>query len=101
MRDEYDNFIDKNGNKVKWDKSARNYYNIDGNVVSNSRNLLANSKAEKARDMLEIYYKGGRYNKVGNGINQHLEKVDDPSIEADFELNSIDFFGNSCYTCSK
>ena len=57
MRDEYDNFIDKNGNKVKWDKSARNYYNVDGNVVSNSKSLIANPKAEKARDMLEIYYK--------------------------------------------
>ena len=90
MRDEYDNFIDKNGNKVKWDKSSRNYYDIDGNDVSNSRNLLANSKAEKARDMLEIYYKGGRYNKVGNGMNQRLEKVDDPSIEADFELPSFE-----------
>ena len=90
MRDEYDNFIDKNGNKVKWDKSARNYYDIDGNVVSNSKTLIANPKAEKARDMLEIYYKGGRYNKVGNGINQRLEKVDDHSIEADFELPSFE-----------
>ena len=90
MRDEYDNFIDKNGNKVKWDKSSRNYYDVDGNVVSNSRNLLANPKAEKARDMLEIYYKGGRYNRVGNGINQRLNKVDDPSAEADFELPSFE-----------
>ena len=90
MRDEYDNFIDKNGNKVKWDKSARNYYDIDGNIVSNSKTLIANPKAEKARDMLEIYYKGGRYNKVGNGINQRLEKVDDPSAEADFELLSFE-----------
>ena len=90
MRDEYDNFIDKNGNKVKWDKSARNYYDVDGNVVANSRTLIANPKAEKARDMLEIYYKGGRYNRVGNGINQRLEKVDDPSAEADFELPSFE-----------
>lgn len=90
MRDEYDNFIDKNGNKVKWDKSSRNYYDVDGNVVSNSRNLLANPKAEKARDMLEIYYKGGRYNKVGNGINQRLENVDNPDVEADFELPSFE-----------
>ena len=90
MRDEYDNFIDKNGNKVKWDKSSRNYYDVDGNVVSNSKTLIANPKAEKAREMLEIYYKGGRYNKVGNGINQRLEKVDDPSIEADFELPSFE-----------
>ena len=90
MRDEYDNFIDKNGNKVKWDKSSRNYYDVDGNVVSNSKTLIANPKAEKARDMLEIYYKGGRYNKVGNGINQRLEKVDDPSAEADFELPSFE-----------
>ncbi len=90
MRDEYDNFIDKNGNKVKWDKSARNYYNVDGNVVSNSKTLIANPKAEKAREMLEIYYKGGRYNKVGNGINQRLEKVDDPSAEADFDLPSFE-----------
>ena len=90
MRDEYDNFIDKNGNKVKWDKSARNYYDVDGNVVSNSKTLIANPKAEKAKDMLEIYYKGGRYNKVGNGINQRLEKVDDPSAEADFELPSFE-----------
>ena len=90
MRDEYDNFIDKNGNKIKWDKSSRNYYDVDGNVVSNSKTLIANPKAEKAREMLEIYYKGGRYNKVGNGINQRLEKVDDPSIEADFELPSFE-----------
>ena len=90
MRDEYDNFIDKNGNKVKWDKSARNYYDVDGNIVSNSKTLIANPKAEKAREMLEIYYKGGRYNKIGNGINQRLEKVDDPSIEADFELPSFE-----------
>ena len=90
MRDEYDNFIDKNGNKVKWDKSARNYYDVDGNIVSNSKTLIANPKAEKARDMLEIYYKGGRYNRVGNGINQRLEKVDDPSAEADFELPSFE-----------
>ena len=90
MRDEYDNFIDKNGNKVKWDKSSRNYYDVDGNVVSNSKTLIANPKAEKACDMLEIYYKGGRYNKVGNGINQRLEKVDDPSAEADFELPSFE-----------
>ena len=90
MRDEYDNFIDKNGNKVKWDKSARNYYDIDGNVVANSKTLIANPKAEKARDMLEIYYKGGRYNRVGNGINQRLNKVDDPSAEADFELPSFE-----------
>ena len=86
----YDNFIDKNGNKVKWDKSSRNYYDVDGNVVSNSKTLIANPKAEKARDMLEIYYKGGRYNRVGNGINQRLEKVDDPSAEADFELPSFE-----------
>ena len=90
MRDEYDNFIDKNGNKIKWDKSSRNYYDVDGNIVSNSKTLIANPKAERARDMLEIYYKGGRYNKVGNGINQRLEKVDDPSIEADFELPSFE-----------
>ena len=90
MRDEYDNFIDKNGNKVKCDKSSRNYYDVDGNVVSNSKTLIANPKAEKAREMLVIYYKGGRYNKVGNGINQRLEKVDDPSIEADFELPSFE-----------
>ena len=90
MRDEYDNFIDKNGNKVKWDKSSRNYYDIDGNVVSSSRNLLANPKAEKARDMLEIYYKGGCYNKVGNGINQRLERVENPDVEADFELPSFE-----------
>ena len=90
MRDEYDNFIDKNGNKVKWDKSSRNYYDIDGNVVSNSKTLIANPKAEKAREMLEIYYKGGRYKKVGNGVNSCLEKVDDPSIEADFELPSFE-----------
>ena len=90
MRDEYDNFIDKNGNKIKWDKSARNYYDIDGNLVSNSKSLIANPKAEKARDMLEIYYKGGRYNKVGNGINQRLEKVDNPDVEADFELPSFE-----------
>lgn len=90
MRDEYDNFIDKNGNKVKWDKSSRNYYDVDGNVVSNSRNLLANPKSEKARNMLEIYYKGGRYNKVGNGINQRLENVDNPDVEADFELPSFE-----------
>ena len=90
MRDEYDNFIDKNGNKVKWDKSARNYYDVDGDVVSNSRNLLANPKSEKARNMLEIYYKGGRYNKVGNGINQRLENVDNPDVEADFELPSFE-----------
>ena len=90
MRDEYDNFIDKNGNKVKWDKSARNYYDVDGNVVSNSRNLLANPKSEKARNMLEIYYKGGRYNKVGNGINQRLENVDNPDVESDFELPSFE-----------
>ena len=90
MRDEYDNFIDKNGNKVKWDKSARNYYNVDGNVVSNSKSLIANPKAKKAREMLEIYYKGGLYNKVGNGVNSRLEKVDDPSVEADFELLSFE-----------
>ena len=90
MRDEYDNFIDKNGNKIKWDKSARNYYDVDGNVVSNSKTLIANPKAEKAREMLEIYYKGGRYNKVGNGVNSRLEKVDDSSVEADFELPSFE-----------
>ena len=90
MRDEYDNFIDKNGNKVKWDKSARNYYNIDGNIVSNSKTLIANPKAEKAREMLEIYYKGGRYNKVGNGVNSRLDKADDPDIKADFELPSFE-----------
>ena len=90
MRDEYDNFIDKNGNKVKWDKSARNYYDVDGNIVSNSKTLIANPKAEKAREMLEIYYKGGRYNKVGNGINQRLENVDNPDVEADFELPSFE-----------
>ena len=90
MRDEYDNFIDKNGNKVKWDKSARNYYDVDGNVVSNSKTLIANPKAEKAREMLEIYYKGGRYNKVGNGVNSRLEKVSNPDIKADFELPSFE-----------
>ena len=90
MRDEYDNFIGKNGNKVKWDKSARNYYDIDGNIVSNSKTSIANPKAEKARGMLEIYYKVGRYNKVGNGINQRLEKVDDHNIESDFELPSFE-----------
>ena len=86
----YDNFIDKNGNKVKWDKSSRNYYDVDGNVVSNSKTLIANPKAEKARDMLEIYYKGGRYNKVGNGVNSRLEKVSAPDIKADFELPSFE-----------
>ena len=90
MRDEYDNFIDKNGNKVKWDKSSRNYYDVDGNVVSNSKTLIANPKAEKARNMLEIYYKGGRFNKVGNGINSRLEKVSDPDIKADFKLPSFE-----------
>ena len=90
MRDEYDNFIDKNGNKIKWDKSSRNYYDVDGNIVSNSKTLIANPKAEKAREMLEIYYKGGRYNKVGNGINQRLERVDNPDVEADFELLSFE-----------
>ena len=58
--------------------------------MSNSRNLLANPKSEKARNMLEIYYKGGRYNKVGNGVNSRLEKVSNPDIKADFELPSFE-----------
>ena len=40
--------------------------------------------------MLEIYYKGGRYNKVGNGVNSRLEKVSAPDIKADFELPSFE-----------
>ncbi|MGN1135290.1 MAG: hypothetical protein ACI4SF_03630 [Oscillospiraceae bacterium] len=84
MRDEYGNFIDKDGNPVKWDKYGNKYYDINGNAVTDSRNLMPNPKAKIAEEILEIYFNGGRFKMIEdqNG-NMSLKRLDDndPEIE--------------------
>lgn len=84
MRDEYGNFIDKDGNPVKWDKCDNTYYDINGNAVTDSSNLMPNPKAEIAKEMLEIYFNGGRFKKVEdqNG-NRYLKRLDDNDPETE------------------
>ncbi|MGN0598273.1 MAG: hypothetical protein ACI4JK_00130 [Oscillospiraceae bacterium] len=84
LRDEYGNFIDKDGNPVKWDKYGNKYYDINGNAVTDSRNLMPNPKAKIAEEILEIYFNGGRFKMIEdqNG-NMSLKRLDDndPEIE--------------------
>ena len=76
-RNEYGNFLDINGNPLEWDKENQAYYDFNGNEISDSRQLLPNPNAEIAKNILSIFYLGGRFRKVldDNG-NPMLERVD-------------------------
>ena len=65
MRDDDGNFIDKNGNPVKWNKFKNKYYDVNGKEVTDGSNLKPNPKAEIAKEILGIFYCGGHI-KIGN-----------------------------------
>ncbi len=84
MRDEYGNFIDKDGNPVKWDTKERTYYDVNGNEVIDSSNLIPNPEAERAKAMLTCFYKGGRFKFAADKDGRPcLERLDDNSPESD------------------
>ena len=82
MRDKYGNLTDKNGDPVKWNKYNNQYYDINGNAVNDSRSLMPNSNAEKAKEILDVFFKGGRFKFVEdqNG-NKFLKRLDEGSSE--------------------
>ncbi|MCI7758518.1 MAG: hypothetical protein MSH49_00660 [[Eubacterium] saphenum] len=63
-RNEYGNFLDINGNHLEWDKENQVYYDVNGNEISDSRQLLPNPNAEIAKNILSIFYLGGRFRQV-------------------------------------
>lgn len=82
IRDEYGNFIDKDENPVKWDKCSNKYYDVNGNVVNDSRNLMPNPKAEIAKEMLDIFLNGGRFKMVEDQYgNKSLKRLEDSDHE--------------------
>ena len=84
MRDEYGNFIDKDGNPVKWDTKDRTYYDVNGNEVTDSSNLMPNPEAERAKAMLTCFYEGGRFKFAADKDGRPcLERLDDNSPESD------------------
>ncbi len=92
MRDKYGNFIDIFGNPVKWNKHDRVYYDINGNEVTDSSNLMPNPKADRAKKILEIFFKGGKFKKVYDSNNEpRLERISDDSAEIpDYEIPSFE-----------
>lgn len=84
MRDEYGNFIDKDGNPVKWDTKERTYYDVNGNEVTDSSNLMPNPEAERAKAILTCFYEGGRFKFAADKDGRPcLERLDDNSSESD------------------
>ncbi|MBQ7009502.1 MAG: hypothetical protein IJN05_09865, partial [Ruminococcus sp.] len=84
MRDEYGNFIDKDGNPVKWDTKDRTYYDVNGNEVTDSSNLMPNPEAERAKAVLTCFYEGGRFKFAADKDGRPcLERLDDNSPESD------------------
>ncbi|MBQ8903477.1 MAG: plasmid recombination protein [Oscillospiraceae bacterium] len=84
MRDEYGNFIDKDGNPVKWDTKDRTYYDVNGNEVTDSSNLMPNPEAERAKAILTCFYEGGRFKFAADKDGRPcLERLDDNSPESD------------------
>ena len=84
MRDEYGNFIDKDGNPVKWDTKERTYYDVNGNEVTDSSNLMPNPEAERAKAVLTCFYEGGRFKFAADKDGRPcLERLDDNSPESD------------------
>lgn len=60
-RNEYGNFLDINGNPLEWDKENQVYYDFNGNEISDSIQILPNPNAEIAKNILSIFYLGGRF----------------------------------------
>lgn len=84
MRDEYGNFIDKDGNPVKWDTKDRTYYDVNGNEVTDSSNLMPNPEAERAKAILTCFYEGGRFKFAADKDGRPcLERLDDNNPESD------------------
>lgn len=84
MRDEYGNFIDKDGNPIKWDTKDRTYYDVNGNEVTDSSNLMPNPEAERAKAILTCFYEGGRFKFAADKDGRPcLERLDDNSPESD------------------
>lgn len=84
MRDEYGNFIDKDGNPVKWNKTDHIYYDVNGNEVTDSSNLMPNPEAERAKAILTCFYEGGRFKFAADKDGRPcLECLDDNSPESD------------------
>lgn len=84
MRDEYGNFIDKDGKPVKWDTKDRTYYDVNGNEVTDSSNLMPNPEAERAKAVLTCFYEGGRFKFAADKDGRPcLERLDDNSPESD------------------
>lgn len=84
MRDEYGNFIDKDGNPVKWDTKERTYYDVNGNEVIDSSNLMPNPEAERAKAILTCFYEGGRFKFAADKDGRPcLERLDDNNPESD------------------
>ncbi|MCM1480432.1 MAG: hypothetical protein NC085_12070 [Muribaculaceae bacterium] len=61
MRDSNGNLIDKNGNPIRWNQKDKKFYDINGNEVKNSKNLIPNPKAEVVKEILSVFYLGGRF----------------------------------------
>lgn len=81
-RDKQGNFIDKNGNPVKWNKKKQMYYDINGNAVTDSCNLIPNPNAELAKRILCDFYEGGRF-KFIRDVNgkPSLKRLEDNDME--------------------
>lgn len=87
MRDKNGNFIDKNGNPMRWNKSDNTYYNVDGIAVNDSSFLMRNPNAETAKEILCAFYLGGRFRKVcDNHGKSLLKRVDEDEIERDDDI---------------
>lgn len=81
-RDKQGNFIDKDGNPVKYDKDKKTYCDINGNAVTNSKNLIPNPNAEIAKRILCDFYEGGRF-KFVRDVNgkPSLKRLEDNDTE--------------------
>lgn len=70
LRDSQGNLIDKNGNPIKWNDNKKKFYDINGNEVTDSSNLIPNPNAEVVKEILSVFYMGGRFKIVQdkNGV---------------------------------
>lgn len=91
MRDDDGNFIDKNGKPVKWNKAKRKYFDIHGNKVSDGGFLMPNPKAEIAKEILSVFYMGGRLKVCKRNGENSLERLDENNREnADLVIPSFE-----------
>lgn len=98
-RDKQGNFIDKNGDPVKWNKKKQMYYDINGNAVTDSCNLVPNPNAEITKRILCDFYEGGRFKFIRDVNGKPSLKRLDTIVRkgfADFDVGNFHVICSFC-----